>query len=121
MSAKYYVYWNLHRKLWSVRHRGKVIDHCRQLYVEAPEFKVSEAGRQRVLAEKKKNVHAYVVSESRPLPVAVIPHRVREGLEVISYNPYKGPDFTWKSDGSRAEGLDALALTHNGKVLAERT
>ena len=51
------------------------------------QFKVSEKGRQRVLREKKKNVHAYVVgtweSEFEP----------NFPIKVATYNPYKYSSF----------------------------
>lgn len=65
---KVFVYFNLHRKLWSVKAldgkaRGKVIAHCERVIVRGASFKVSEAGRQRVLREGRKNVHAGIVGE----------------------------------------------------------
>ena len=63
---KVFVYFNLHRKLFSVKalegpDKGKVIGHTTYLWLKDVTFKVSEAGRQRVLREKRKNVHAGVV------------------------------------------------------------
>ena len=62
---KVFVYFNLHKKVWSVKalegpNKGKVIEHTTNINIANAKFKVSEAGRQRVLKEKKKNVHAGV-------------------------------------------------------------
>jgi hypothetical protein len=65
---KAFVYFNLHSGLWSVKAldgflKGKVVGHAERIRLKDCEFKVSEAGRQRVLRERCKNVHAGVVGE----------------------------------------------------------
>lgn len=59
------IYWNLHLNLFSVRAlegraKGKVIAHARDVLVRDPQFVVQKAGRERVLREGRKNVHAFV-------------------------------------------------------------
>lgn len=63
---KVFVYFNLHKRVFSVKalegkDKGRVIGHRTSLAIDSPTFKVSEAGRQRVIREKRKNVHAGVV------------------------------------------------------------
>lgn len=58
---KVWVYFNVRTKTFSVRSKGKVIAHTDEVWLCDARFKVSEAGRQRVLATGHKNVHAYVV------------------------------------------------------------
>lgn len=63
-----FVYFNLHKKCWSIRamegnQKGRVIAHAQAVELANCTFKVSEAGRQRVLREKRKNVHAGVVGD----------------------------------------------------------
>jgi len=63
---KVFVYFNLHKRVFSVKalegaEKGRVIGHRTSLAIYSPTFKVSEAGRQRVVREKRKNVHAGVV------------------------------------------------------------
>ena len=53
------VYWNLHKKLYSVRHKGKVIAHVPFVTMKDVQWVVQPAGRRRVLRERKKNVHAF--------------------------------------------------------------
>jgi hypothetical protein len=65
---KVYVYYNLHRRCLSVKatqgeHANLVIAHANAVQLGDVRFKVSEAGRQRVLREKAKNVHAGLVGE----------------------------------------------------------
>ena len=87
-DKKIEVYFNLHKKTWSVRQSGKVIGHTDYIQVKAPQFVVSQKGNERVRREKKKNVHAFVRGyvESR-LPV--FPSKMR----FVTYNPYKNSSF----------------------------
>jgi hypothetical protein len=83
---KVFVYWNLHKKCWSIRSQKtrKVIAHSSEVVLSDCEYKVSEAGRQRVIKEGRKNVHAGVIGYWLP---GVINHD-REWLPVVTYNPY---------------------------------
>lgn len=60
---KAFIYWNSHKRLFSIRVKGKVIAHARRVIVSPAEFKVSEKGRARVLANGVKNIHAGVSGE----------------------------------------------------------
>lgn len=89
---KVFVYFNLHKKVFSVKalegpNKGRVIAHRSELNLGQATFKVSEAGRQRVLREKKKNVHAGVVGEWYG---TVEP--IENGI-AVTYNPYKYSSF----------------------------
>jgi hypothetical protein len=58
------VYFNLHKKLWSVQIKNAkgvwyVAFHAQTVQLEDVRWTVSEAGRQRVIREGRKNVHAY--------------------------------------------------------------
>jgi hypothetical protein len=62
------VYWNLHKQTFSIRSRekedyGRVIRHADHVHIKNPTAVVSKAGRERVLREKKKNVHAVIRGE----------------------------------------------------------
>lgn len=92
-KAKYYIYWNLHKNCYSVRYRGKVIGHYNALVATNVRFSVSEKGRQRVLAEQRKNVHAFVVADrifpkTDPYMLLDVQH-----FESVKYNPYKYSSF----------------------------
>lgn len=84
-----FIYWNLHKNCWSVRDMAtrKVAFHTEACTLENATFKVSEAGRQRVLREKRKNVHAGVVGE-------VGGHLRFASAKKAYYNPYKQDCFT---------------------------
>lgn len=53
-------YRNLHKDCFSVRHKGIVKVHAESLLLSEATFHVSQKGRERVLREQRKNVHAYV-------------------------------------------------------------
>jgi hypothetical protein len=58
------VYRNLHSsygdgRRWSIRQGPHVVAHADNLHLVDVRFVVSEKGRQRVLAERRKNVHAF--------------------------------------------------------------
>jgi hypothetical protein len=66
-------------------------------------FKVSEAGRQRVLQEKRKNVHAGVVG-------TLVDSLGSVGSERVTYNPYKGGTFVLCGTGDPILASTSAAL-----------
>ena len=88
-SKRVYVYYNLHKKVWSVRQSGKVVKHTKDIMLKDCRFLVSKAGQKRVRREKKKNVHAgvsgYVVDS--------IPDAVYDSCSHLTYNPYRHDGF----------------------------
>lgn len=94
---KVFVYFNLHKKVFSIKalegeYKGRVIAHRRQLMLYDAVFKVSEAGRQRVLKECRKNVHAGVVGNWVNELISV------DNRTQVTYNPYKYDSFVTKHD-----------------------
>ena len=96
---KVFVYFNLHRKCFSIKalegaKKGRVVAHSDKVLVSDGVFKVSEAGRQRVLRERKKNVHAGVVGEWDETGIDLISiDRVTTIGTPVTYNPYKYDTF----------------------------
>ena len=93
------VYYNLHKNVFSVRHKGKVIAWGNRVTIENPEYVVREKGRQKVLEEGRKNVHDFVrgtLSDINNFKIGKIQQRLSEPREV-TYNPYKYDSFV---DGS---------------------
>lgn len=67
---KVFVYRNLNRSghMYSIKSlegisKGKVIGYAPRIVIDNAELRVNEAGRQRVLKEKRKNVHAGCVGD----------------------------------------------------------
>ena len=88
------VYWNFHRKCYSVQQNRLVIGHTDCISLVDVRFHVSEAGRQRVLKERKKNVHAYAIGTIN------IPEDVYWDVK-IQYNPYQHKSFCLWVDPAR--------------------
>ena len=80
------VYYNFQRKCFSIRQYGKVIAHVLRVAIKFASFIVSQAGRTRVLKNKRKNVHAYVRG------FATTFHHLRVGKPVW-YDPYHTPNY----------------------------
>ena len=86
------VYFNLHKYIWSVRscRTGRVLLHTDKVHINNPTFVVRKAGRERVLREGKKNVHAFVRGD-----ITVFNDFDPDYLDytLVSYNPYKFDTF----------------------------
>lgn len=91
-----FVYFNLHKKMWSIRDQKtrKVIGHANQVILFNARPKVSESGRQRVIAEGRKNVHAGIIGE---LFATECPMIFNSEPYEITYNPYKYSGFVLKN------------------------
>ena len=93
-----FVYFNLHKKVWSVKDVAtqRVVAHLHNLVMFDAKPKVSEAGRQRVLRERKKYVHAgfegYIdLSDPDKYSDCVFG-------KAVTYNPYKHEGFVYRDD-----------------------
>jgi hypothetical protein len=86
------VYRNLHKDRYSVRCKKtkRVIAHVREIVLKDVKLKVSQAGRDRVLKEQKKNVHAFVEGEIVDYSVDWgVSSSLFVGIGWLHYNPYK--------------------------------
>lgn len=105
-TKRVYVYYNLHKKCWSVRQSGRIVAHTNEILLKDCKFMVSQAGRARVLKDKRKNVHAGVSGYFVDLiPACRIYHE-------LTYNPYKHETFVSREDPfDPVEHSDYAALT----------
>lgn len=128
--TKVFVYMNLHasrkegRPVYSVKalsgpHKGRVIIRSPEVLIKDAAGKVSESGRQRVLREERKNVHAGIVGEL----VAVGDSAWRTGpnhrkhlggWRKVTYNPYKYTGFVYKDDETSFLGSQLAYLGQRG-------
>lgn len=117
---KVFIYWNITRGVWSVKalqgpNRGRVIQHATDITLTDCVFKVSEAGRKKVLAQKVKNVHAGVVGYMNSL---VAPEVSGDVIDV-TYNPYKFSTFVNRANTEQAvHAARAVKLHQNRSVQA---
>tara|TARA_R110002012_G_scaffold201847_1_gene370932 strand:+ start:82 stop:570 length:489 start_codon:yes stop_codon:yes gene_type:complete len=129
--AKVFLYRNLHKKCWSVKHKGIVIAHADRLFAWDCKFWVSPAGNERVRKEKKKNVHAYVVCEPEDLMVPegtkvkgdtplmefnLLKKMGETNEERITYQPYKMKVFREVESGDPIFESPHAYLSGRGSV-----
>jgi len=94
------VYFNLHKKLFSVRSclTGKVFAHVDKVSLVRPKFVVRKSGRDRVRQEGKKNVHAFVKGKLLdPTDASILQglvSTITQG-DAVTYNPYKYDTFVY--------------------------
>lgn len=86
LDKKVRVYRNLNNKKLSVMQNGLVIGHTDVITLSDATFIVNEAGRQRVIKENRKNVHAFVEGW-------FVPSYLFKGEKTVTYNPYNFPTF----------------------------
>lgn len=117
---KVFVYRNLHKQTWSVKalegpSKGRVIAHSDHVLVWEASGRVSEAGRQRVLREGRKNVHAGIVG-------TLVSLQAEPGFlgTDITYNPYKYETFVYKNLERPFEGSGEVYLHEKGVRAAWR-
>lgn len=106
---KHFCYFNLHRKVFSVRNEKtkKVEYHASVVVLENCTLKVSQAGRERVLRERKKNVHAGV----QGILISLYEFSFNENDYIeLTYNPYKYHSFVVKSSGIPIKTADKIVL-----------
>ncbi|MBU32545.1 MAG: hypothetical protein CL602_01375 [Alteromonas sp.] len=87
--------------------KGKVIGYAKSVLIENGQYRVSEAGRQRVLRERRKCVHAYIDGVIADASNTV---QTLKGNETyVTYNPYHQGAFFRP---------DSLEAQHGGFVHA---
>jgi hypothetical protein len=121
--AKTYIYKNLHKDTWSLMERGIVRAHSDNVIVESGEFRVRPAGREKVLREQRKTVHAFVVgypvAEDATTLAAVEGIKLALGEPVqVSYNPYRGDTFYRKDTDESVESAELVELRPDSSVWA---
>ena len=119
------VYRNLHKNCWSVRDNktGRVLRHVDEIHLLDADLVVRPAGREKVLREKRKNVHAFAKGEV----TAWIP-RLPEGWHLnkdeyeahditqIVYNPYLYDSFVYVDSKEPIFRAERIYLTKKGEV-----
>jgi len=109
------VYKNLHKKLYSIRSNktGLVVGHSQAVAVRNATLVVQAGGRERVLREQRKNVHAFVKGEriSFDFTQPELAHLV---FEEITYNPHKNSSFVYKGTNTPVRHADLVVLWPGG-------
>lgn len=131
-----FVYYNLHKKCLSIKalegaSKGRVILHADAVCLNQVTFKVSQAGRNRVLRDQVKNVHAGLVGElSEFIPFKGLTpeaHAVwQQNADLIltngisvTYNPYLFSSFVNKNRTSEVVDFSPRCIIINKLIFSE--
>ena len=90
-------YYDLHKRTFSVTYKGLVMLKADYLRLSDVEFRVRQGGRDKVLNDKRKNVHSFVIGylvDYCSYPCADIPSEPNNNI--VTYNPYKYNSFVMK-------------------------
>jgi hypothetical protein len=91
------VYYNLHKKTFSIQYKGLVIAHADYVKLNNVEFRVRQGGMEKVRSEMSKNVHAFVIGDLvdfKPYQSTDIPSP--SSSKSITYDPYKYDTFVYR-------------------------
>ena len=102
-SKRVYVYFNLHKMVWSVKQSGIVVAHAEKLHLRSCRFLVAPAGNALVRKTGKKEVHAgvsgYLVKD------------VEAFRDVdVTYNPFKYTSFVRKDNKAPIKVADSVYM-----------
>ena len=128
------VYRNLHKSfgkhaVYSVRDKKtrRVVNHQSFLLLQDCKFHVSPTGRERVLRERRKNVHAWIEGSLLLTGDDVLSFyeklvfgTVDATLEGVLYNPYKYDQFQRATGGAAPKGCSVIFTPHSVSIINNR-
>jgi hypothetical protein len=114
--AKFQIYFNLRTHVWSIRQRGRVVAHAPYVVAKGCSFHVGESSRLAMVAKGQRSVHAWVTAESVETFDA-IPAELPEGVERVTYNPYRCGSFHRPGD-TGAVVTEAEVMVFAGEAAA---
>ena len=119
---RFKIYRNLHRQSFSIQgylkeKKGyRVVDRANVAVMENVIFKVMQRGREKVIEEKRKNVHAFVMPEKyKHISKRAKSKYNTDELREIYYNPYKYNSFVYKDTEESLDGksLEKVLMINN--------
>jgi hypothetical protein len=108
------VYYNLHKHTFSVRSNNRVIIHADYVKLVDVEFKVRPGGREKVVKEKQKNVHSFVIGtlvDYCNYPCEDMPSEPNNNI--VTYNPYKYNSFVMKDTEEPVYKADIVKMINS--------
>jgi len=109
------VYRNLHTGLWSVK-QGTVLFHTKCIFLKDVTFPVNEKVRQRVIANKRKEVHAFVMGFFLGAEDVSLFDAYSRGRQEVTYNPYKNEAFVCENEKVRSAAMCCLIKQEEGET-----
>lgn len=114
------VYFNLHKRCFSVQQKGRVIGHADGVMLENVRFNVSKAGQRKVRETGRKNVHARVSGFMVPnrTPIDGTHYTMKfnvldllvDGFRRAKYNPYKNDTFVDADSGEELHDASVVIM-----------
>lgn len=98
------VYRNLHKKCWSVKQSGLVVGHTNYLILKDCIFTVNQNSRNKVIEQRKKNVHAFVIGY-------ITLEAFNVGRQEFYYCPYSFDSFVDRNTKSRLDKVDYVKFS----------
>ena len=125
------VYRNMHKSyedhaVYSIRDKKTrlVFSHQSYLLLGNCKFHVSPTGRERVLREKRKNVHAWIEGDAVVFGPgvcdvlrAILAGCVDTALEGVRYNPYRHDQFQRALGGPAPEGCSVIFTPYSVSII----
>lgn len=111
------VYRNLNNKKLSIKQGNLVVGYSDEILLLNVKPIISKKGRERVLIEKRKNVHAYLEGEiQQDIDRRLKDELLNKGNELI-YNPYLYSNFVDKLTLKiPKKNIESLYITSDGKM-----
>ena len=112
------VFKNPSKGCYNIMQGGMIKASARQIRLKDAEFLVRESGRQRMLENNKRNIHAYVVGE---LVDFTHPDESDRALELIAgrnayYNPHRYSSFVDRETESPLTTANVVQLDERGVI-----
>jgi hypothetical protein len=115
-NKRVYVYFNLHRKCFSVRQSNKVVQHANRVCLRDVRYLVGDAGRKQVLKTGTKNVHAGVSGyyvDYVPVPwisfnVTYNPFIYDSFVDCLDHEPVDHSDYAYLECGKDWKTIEAI-------------
>jgi len=118
IGDKVMVYYNLHKHTFSVRSNNRVVIHADYVKLVDVEFKVRHGGREKVIKDKQKNVHSFVIGtlvDYCNYPCKDMPSEPNNNI--VTYNPYKYNSFVMKDTEEPIYQASVVKMINSGNKI----
>jgi hypothetical protein len=118
IGSKVMVYYNLHKHTFSVSRNGRVITHADYVKLVDVEFRVRQGGREKVIKDKQKNVHSFVIGtlvDYCNYPCKDMP--TEPNNNIVTYNPYKYNSFVMKDTEEPIYQASVVKMINSGNKI----
>ena len=118
IGDKVMVNYNLHKHTFSVRSNNRVIVHADYVKLVDVEFKVRQGGREKVIKDKQKNVHSFVIGtlvDYCSYPCKDMP--TEPNNNIVTYNPYKYNSFVMKDTEEPIYQASVVKMINSGNKI----